>query len=198
MAGIPKKYSNVPYKPELKKEKYYNEVLRYCTDSSWVEDGTSILIYSDRKYGTGKTFNASYILKHYILNRAHLRDGGYFGNRRFCMFVSYQDFIFEAQTKYYDNSEDGDEFKRYLDDMLNTKLLVLDDIALEAPTQFSNNLTYLIINKRTAQDNLSTIVTSDKKINDMLLADRIRSRLAAFDKILIEGKDNRINKGAGG
>jgi DNA replication protein DnaC len=74
------------------------------------------------------------------------------------------------------------------------KLLFLDDIGAEKPTEWVEEKIYLIVNKR-YNDMLPTIFTSNLGINELSdrVGDRIASRIVEMCEIInLEGEDRRL------
>ena len=85
------------------------------------------------------------------------------------------------------------EIENYL---LDTKLLIIDDIGSELRTDYSDDLLFRILNHR-YEEMLWTGFTSNMKIGELPYEDRIKSRIIGIvqnNKFHLESKDRRINK----
>lgn len=135
-------------------------IVEYIKNINELDKG--LYIYSETK-GSGKTHLATAI-----------------GNA----LVNY----FEIQTKFATTLDILDAIKEsYNQDSLTTKqklvydiqtveVLILDDIGVEKPTAHTEEIFYSIINSRMTNNKI-TIFTSNLKVEDLLLSDRIISRI---------------------
>lgn len=127
------------------------------------KEGYGLFIWSKTK-GTGKTMLACV-----ILNEAVMR---YMTPARFITVYDYLDMVTESWK-----DKTGDISAR-LRDIENTPLLVLDDIGVQSVDKLTNDKLFKLIDKR-YNKKLVTIYTSNKKIPDLGLDDRITSRISA-------------------
>lgn len=131
--------------------------------SLWQCEGKNLYIYSKTK-GTGKTMLASILLNEVTMR--HMTPA------RFITVYDYLDMVTESWK-----DKTGDISAR-LRDIENTPLLVLDDIGVQSVDKLTNDKLFKLIDKR-YNKKLVTIYTSNKKIPDLGLDDRITSRISA-------------------
>ena len=129
--------------------------------SLWQREGKNLYIYSKTK-GTGKT-----MLSCILLNEVTMR---HMTPARFITVYDYLNTVTES-WKY----KTGDTSAR-LRDIETAQLLILDDIGAQDPNKLVNDSLFKLIDRRYS-NMLVTIFTSNKKINDLGLDDRIISRI---------------------
>ena len=127
------------------------------------KEGYGLFIWSKTK-GTGKTMLACVILNEAVMR--HMTPA------RFITVYDYLDMVAESWK-----DKTGDISAR-LRDIENTPLLVLDDIGVQSVDKLTNEKLFRLIDKRYSKK-LVTIYTSNKKIPDLGLDDRITSRISA-------------------
>jgi len=127
------------------------------------KEGYGLFIWSKTK-GTGKTMLACVILNEAVMR--HMTPA------RFITVYDYLDMVTESWK-----DKTGDISAR-LRDIENTPLLVLDDIGVQSVDKLTNDKLFKLIDKR-YNKKLVTIYTSNKKIPDLGLDDRITSRISA-------------------
>lgn len=129
--------------------------------SLWQQEGKNLYIYSKTK-GTGKT-----MLSCILLNEVTMR------HMTPARFITVYDYLNTVTESWKDKT--GDTSAR-LRDIETTQLLILDDIGAQDPNKLVNDSLFKLIDRRYS-NMLVTIFTSNKKINDLGLDDRIISRI---------------------
>jgi len=129
--------------------------------SLWQREGKNLYIYSKTK-GTGKT-----MLSCILLNEVTMR------HMTPARFITVYDYLNTVTESWKDKT--GDTSAR-LRDIETTQLLILDDIGAQDPNKLVNDSLFKLIDRRYS-NMLVTIFTSNKKINDLGLDDRIISRI---------------------
>lgn len=129
--------------------------------SLWQREGKNLYIYSKTK-GTGKTMLASILLNEVTMR--HMTPA---------RFITVYDYLNTVTESWKDKT--GDTSAR-LRDIETAQLLILDDIGAQDPNKLVNDSLFKLIDRRYS-NMLVTIFTSNKKINDLGLDDRIISRI---------------------
>lgn len=129
--------------------------------SLWQSEGKNLYIYSKTK-GTGKT-----MLSCILLNEVTMR------HMTPARFITVYDYLNTVTESWKDKT--GDTSAR-LRDIETAQLLILDDIGAQDPNKLVNDSLVKLIDRRYS-NMLVTIFTSNKKINDLGLDDRIISRI---------------------
>lgn len=129
--------------------------------SLWQREGKNLYIYSKTK-GTGKT-----MLSCILLNEVTMR------HMTPARFITVYDYLNTVTESWKDKT--GDTSAR-LRDIETTQLLILDDIGAQDPNKLVNDSLFKLIDRRYS-NMLVTIFTSNKKINDLGLDERIISRI---------------------
>ena len=129
--------------------------------SLWQSEGKNLYIYSKTK-GTGKT-----MLSCILLNEVTMR------HMTPARFITVYDYLNTVTESWKDKT--GDTSAR-LRDIETAQLLILDDIGAQDPNKLVNDSLFKLIDRRYS-NMLVTIFTSNKKINDLGLDDRIISRI---------------------
>lgn len=129
--------------------------------SLWQREGKNLYIYSKTK-GTGKT-----MLSCILLNEVTMR------HMTPARFITVYDYLNTVTESWKDKT--GDTSAR-LRDIETAQLLILDDIGAQDPNKLVNDSLFKLIDRRYS-NMLVTIFTSNKKINDLGLDDRIISRI---------------------
>jgi len=158
-AGIGKGLINIMKRCKLDKgkEQLINE---------FIEKDTWFFIRGE--VGTGKTIFCCFLIKELV---EQLEEP---------LFLPIPNLIFNAQKM----RGFGEDYSSYIEDIINRKILILDDIGVEKGTEFTNNLLYLIINTR-IEKGLKTLITSNfslQQINEKL-GSRIADRIERVSKI---------------
>lgn len=188
-SNIPKKYQ---YEIKLKADKGSADFNAYNALNSWKRDildhidvGDGLYIFGGNS-GTGKTSWAVKIMNYYfrkIVFKTGLEDEG--------LFIGVPLFLEKLRESY---TEPTDSFRELKSKVMNSNLLILDDIGAEKPSDWVAERLYTIINHR-VNNELSTIYTSNiniEKLGDALNNERIASRIYGSTKqIKLIGKDRR-------
>lgn len=208
LAGVPKKYktanvTNLPIKednPEI-----YEAIIGMCENiDSFIDEGVGLYLYSSpspsnpRGTGTGKTTSAITILNTYLQRRLaqHIK-----GDRDItdlpALFVKASKFQNLYNSQYRGTPEEQEEnqskFYKQKKLMIETDLLILDDIALRGATEAFVNEMYEIIDERATEER-AMIFTSNEPIETVgkVLSEQIRSRIEGSCLLLaFEGEDHR-------
>ena len=102
--------------------------------------------------------------------------------------------LFSAFSSYRDDREQFGELSRQ--DILNTELLIIDDLGTELNNAYDNSRFFLCVNERLI-NNRSTIISSNLTMNDIRknYSERVASRIIdAYTVIHILGDDIRVGK----
>ena len=171
-----------------------NNIIRF------VNENNNLLIYSN-KVGNGKTSWSKKILIaylnsvfekriNYLTEKYKDKEVGYLWyedeRNKYAMFMNVSDFLNYAKKNISENN--SRETYHLMDKLIDTKLLVLDDIGAVKTSTYDNQMLFEVINQRYSQGK-STIYTSNLSIEDLSnvfdarIADRIRS------SVIIEFKD---------
>lgn len=184
-SNIPRRYQfDKPLNPD--KQDYNSFVaLRDFQQNivSHVEDGDNLLITSSGT-GNGKTTWACKIASHYfrkIVSTTQIE------NEVFYLNVS---LFMEQMRGNYDSKEQG--FEQIKRQAMRCRLLILDDIGVERPSDWVLERLYDLINYRYTEM-LSTIYTTNLSLDEleMRLGQRIASRLSDCQIITLNGTDRR-------
>jgi DNA replication protein DnaC len=192
LSRIPKLYLNANiYNYELDKnnKRIFNIITKVVDDiTSYINEGINFFFFGANP-GTGKTFNASVLVNHYIYKTC----------------LTYQ-FDFENPLGFYivyADLMDDLRYRRDLDSVQDTlrlvnkvPLLLLDDIGSGTNSSFTRDQTYLIINNR-INNGLSTIYTSNLAISELKDSENlgVRNTSRILNNAIgqkFEGKDRRI------
>lgn len=191
-SNIPKKYQ---YDIRLIAEKGSDDYLAFNALNSWkqnilehIDVGDGLFIFGENS-GTGKTSWAVKMMNYYfrkIVFNTGLEDEG--------LFIGVPLFLEMLRESY---TEPTDEFRELKRKVMNSNLLILDDIGAEKPSAWVAERLYTIINYR-VNNELSTIYTSNVNIEilgDALNNERIASRIYGSTKqVKLIGKDRRRAK----
>lgn len=182
MSNIPEKFKLVSFENTKGKDKlkdFYNFYVNKIVDR--VNEGAGVFIYGSRT-GSGKTHTGVLILNHYIMEQIRLLKGKCFIlEYPLVMYVDYAWLI--DYLRYEEESSEVDEF---MYNVLNTNLLMLDDIGAGKMSDFAREQTNIIVNYR-YNKNLPIIATSNYSFTELekddMLGKRAMSRL--LDKSFI-------------
>ena len=131
--------------------------------------------------GTGKTYAAAAVVRHYIEK----------GNQ--AKFVDFADLLLDIRNCFRSN---GMTERQILEPLLNSSLLVLDDIGTNKnggqESEFTTEVFRKLINHR-INELLPTVITSNLSPENLGAAfgERIASRLKTFAVVKLGGKDKR-------
>lgn len=192
LSRIPKIYldANI-YNYELDEDnKEIFEVVRSAVNNivSIIDGGTNFFFYGANP-GTGKTFNASVLLNHYIYKTC-LTSRFDFENP-LALYIVYADLMDDLRYR-----RDLDTVQDTLRLVNEVPLLLLDDVGSGTNSDFTRDQTYLIINNR-INNGLSTIYTSNLTISELrkpeILGARNTSRIVNNTVgSELHGKDRRM------
>lgn len=175
---------NIPLRPEQIDREAFIKLKGYVDNVvERVENGDSLYIYSENT-GNGKTTWSSKIMNQYIrkiVARTDLENEALYLN--VSLFV-------EAMRNQY--SEYSNDIARLREEAMNCKLLILDDIGAERPSEYVCERLYDLINHRYT-NMLATIYTSNLtpfELGDRL-GSRIESRVRSAEQIKLVGADRR-------
>lgn len=208
LAGVPKKYKtatkqNLPIKndnPEV-----YEAVIAICENiEDFIDEGVGLYLFSSpspdnpKGTGTGKTTSALTILNSYLTHRLvqHIK-----GERDIkeipALFVKASKLQNQYNAQFRGTQDEKDDasskFYRMKKQMIETDLLVIDDIALRGATEAFSNEMYEIIDERVTEEK-AIILTSNEPIETVgrILSEQIRSRIEGSCELLaFEGRDHR-------
>lgn len=186
LSRIPISYQyNIPLVPSKDDMSKYEELERYMHSIvENVEEGKGLYIWSDTT-GNGKTSWACKIMSYYfrkIAFKSGLENEG--------LYIYLPTFLEDLRAQY-DNSDP--EFKEELEMVKKCKLLIIDDIGAEKPSEWVSERLLSFINTRVS-NGLATIYTSNISLDELekKLGRRIASRIAGSSKIVnLTGKDRR-------
>lgn len=186
LSRIPVGYQyNIPLVPDREDLKSFEKLERYMKSVvDRVEAGEGLYIWSNGT-GTGKTSWACKIMGYYfrkIAFRSGLENEG--------LYIYLPTFLEELRQSY-DNPDP--EFSEELEMVKRCKLLIIDDIGAEKPSEWVRERILSLINTRVS-NGLSTIYTSNISIGDLesRLDSRISSRIkGSTDEIILTGRDRR-------
>lgn len=149
-----------------------------------VELGKGLFIYGNGT-GNGKTSWACKIMSYYfrkVVFNSLLEYEGYF--------INTPTFLEELRASY---SNKTLEFEDKMDKVMNCRLLIIDDLGSEKPSEWVTERLYTIINERVS-NGLATIYTSNVNLDKLegTLGSRIVSRIkGSTDIIELTGSDRR-------
>jgi len=152
-----------------------------------VEAGEGLYIWSERT-GNGKTTWATKIIGHYfrkIAFNSGLENEG--------LYIYLPTFLNDLRSSF--NSPDP-ELEEVVQMISHCKLLIIDDIGAENPSEWVRERLLSYINTRVS-NNLSTIYTSNVSLDELgeKMGDRVKSRITGSVKeIHLTGKDRRGSK----
>lgn len=208
LAGVPKKYktanvTNLPIKKD--NPEVYEVVIGFCENiEDFIDDGVGLYLYSipnrenPKGTGTGKTTTALTILNTYLQRRLvqHMKEERKIKDLP-ALFVKASKLQNQYNAQFRgtpDEQQDASsKFYRLKKQMIETDLLVLDDIALRGSTEAFANEVYEIIDERATEEK-AMIFTSNEPIETVgkVFSQQIRSRIeGACELIGLEGKDHR-------
>lgn len=186
LSRIPVNYQyNIPLMPDKRDIPNYEELEKFMHNIiEKVEAGEGLYIWSENT-GTGKTSWACKIMGYYfrkIAFRSGLENEG--------LYIYLPTFL-EDLRSYYDNPTP--EFDEELEMVKKCKLLIMDDLGAEKPSDWVAERLLSFINTRVS-NGLSTIYTSNISIDELgaKMGKRIRSRIVGSVSVInLTGKDRR-------
>jgi len=208
LSGIPKKYKTAT-KHNLPIEKdnpdAYKMIVAICDHiDQFIDEGVGLYLYSvpntsnPKGTGTGKTTSAITVMNAYLTKRIiqHIK-----GERQItelpALFVKASKLqnTYNAQFRgtQADQEQASSQFYKLKKLMIETDLLVLDDIALRGATEAFTNELYEVIDERISEER-AIILTSNEPIQvvGQVLSEQIQSRIMGSCVLIpFEGKDYR-------
>lgn len=206
--GVPKKYKtatkqNLPIQKD--NPQIYEVIIQICESvEDFIDEGIGLYLFSSpnksnpKGTGNGKTTTALTVLNSYLSYRLvqHIK-----GERTIdklpALFVKASKFQNEYNAQFRGTREQQEQasyvFYERKKQMIETDLLVIDDIALRGSTEAFSNELYEIIDERVT-DERATIYTSNEPLSvvGQILSEQIRSRIEGSCELLaFEGRDHR-------
>lgn len=189
-SGIPARYCPPDISPGMVLEQNSRPLKKFIKElGDMVDKGNSLYLWS-KTPGTGKTTIACSCLMKYLLVR-----GRTIAENDWSYPIGYFTVVDMIDSLRRNMSEPSEEFKELWDRQFSPqapRLLVLDDIGAEKPTDWVRERLYQLINYRYS-NRLSTIYTSncDRETIYSRLGERIGSRV--FSSLVVEmlGPDQR-------
>ena len=162
-------------------QKAMPSIIRTCQNfaDTFTRDGRSMLFYGS--VGTGKTFLSNCIA-------GQLLDQGY----SVVYFTSFQ--LFELLSGTIGNS--SEQFREAYEPLLESDLLILDDMGTEVSNTFTVSKLFQILNER-ALSGRSTIISTNLSLQQFrdVYSERIFSRItSSFTLLKFAGSDIRIRR----
>lgn len=186
LSKIPIGYQyNIPLVPEREDLPKYEELNEYMKSiEEMVAQGRGLYIWSSGT-GTGKTSWACKIMGYYFRKIAFKSGLEYEG-----LYIFLPTFLEDLRASY-DNPDP--EFDDVLEYVRRCKLLIIDDIGAEKPSEWVRERLLSFINTRVSNE-LTTIYTSNLSLDRLRekMGDRIVSRITGSTKeIELVGRDQR-------
>lgn len=186
LSRIPAKYQyNIPLVPSTDDTPKFIFLQEFMEDIlSKVEAGEGLYIWSDGT-GNGKTTWATKIMGYYfrkIAFNSGLENEG--------LYIYLPTFLEDLRQQY---STPDPDFEEVLEMVTKCKLLIVDDIGAEKPSEWVSERLLSIINTRVA-NNRSTIYTSNIPLNAIgaRMGERIKSRIiGSVTEVSLTGNDRR-------
>lgn len=193
LSRIPKMYLNANiynYELDDDNKEIFSVINDVVNDIVYYVHGGINFFFFGANPGTGKTFNASVLINHYIYKTCLTSQFDF--ENPLGLYIVYADLM------------DDLRYRRDLDSVQNTlrlvnevPLLLLDDIGSGTNSDFTRDQTYLIINNR-INKGLSTIYTSNLTVSELKnpknLGARNTSRILNFAiGQKFEGRDRRMS-----
>lgn len=156
-------------------------LIRTCMDftDTFGQEFRNLLFYGS--VGTGKTFLSNCIAKE-LLDRGH----------SVIYFTSFQLFELFSST----GISDGENFRQCYEALLESELLILDDMGTELSNTFTVSKLFQILNER-ALSQKSTIISTNLSLKEFrdVYSERIFSRItSSYTLLKFAGSDIRIRK----
>lgn len=188
LSRIPVKYQyNTPLVPEKGDLPKYEELNEFMQEIlTHVEAGDGLYIWSSDT-GNGKTTWACKIMSYYFRKIAFNSGLEFEG-----LYIYLPTFLEDLRASY---SDPDPEFLEELEMVKKSKILIIDDIGAEKPSEWVSERLLSFINTRVS-NGLSTIYTSNLSLDELesKIGRRIRSRIEGSTKeVHLIGKDRRGN-----
>ena len=181
---------DIPLTPSLADEQVFIDLSEIKSNiKSFVDDGKNLLICSNN-CGNGKTTMATKILKEYIKEV----QGYSFKNNTPALFINVNNFLSDKKNSINDHDK-SEQIRKIENCILTAKLVVFDDIADKALTEYDLNSLYYWLDYRTS--NLKSCIFTTNMLPDQLkanLSGKVYSRVVNYSiiKCLTDG-DHREN-----
>lgn len=159
------------------------QIIRSCRDfiDHFKQNFGNLLFYGS--VGTGKTFLSHCIAK-------ELLDSGH----SVIYFTSFQ--LFELFSQMARRFDDRENFRQCYDALLESDLLILDDMGTELPNTFTVSKLFQILNERALMQK-STVISTNLSLREFrdIYSERIFSRItSAYTLLKFTGSDIRIRR----
>jgi DNA replication protein DnaC len=149
-----------------------------------------LYIYGPR--GVGKTHLVAALAREIAFEPP--TDGSGTDNYHFAVFTSVPELLQQIKATFHPDADDTSA--NILSLYSRAKILILDDLGAEKPSEWVAETLYLLINRR-YEDMKQTIITSNLTLSELSqrLDDRIASRIAEMCKVVaMKGKDRRVER----
>lgn len=183
---IPQRYRfNIPLRPQTHDRPNYVKLKQFQENIlEHVSNGDTLYIYSETT-GNGKTSFSTKIANHYIrktVAKSKLDSD--------VMYMNISEFLSDVRDNFTNHTG---EFLAYKENLKTCKLLIMDDIGAEKPSDWVRETLYNIINTR-YMDMKCTIFTSNctpEQLEEQL-GNRISSRACSGQVVELKGFDRRV------
>lgn len=184
-SNIPQRYRfNIPLRPQTHDKANFLQLKEFQDNIiDHVENGDNLFIFSPTT-GNGKTAWSTKIANQYIrktVAKSRLDND--------VMYMNVSEFLSDVRDQFTNHTT---EFLAYKDNLAKCKLLIMDDIGAEKPSDWVRETLYNIINNR-YMDMKSTIFTSNCTPEQLesQLGNRIKSRVCSSQIVELKGFDRR-------
>lgn len=158
---------------------------------SWVKEGNGLYLYS-KTSGNGKTTWANKLMLQFVFDYAKLMGQKKIVELNYPV-VKWANVpeMFDELRREFDGRDYDASLRQHL---LESRLVVFDDLGAEKSSEWVISQLYLYINSR-LENKKSTIITSNYSLEDLLkggfINQRIYSRLKTFTRLEFTGPDRR-------
>ncbi len=179
-------------------ENYFTWIPKIFHKEYIEDDGNRKALEMAKKFTRKETNKGLYIYGGVGVGKSHLATGIILNwckqnKTNKAEFINFPSLLFELQSNFNDKEEAGAN-ESIISDLIETELLVLDDIGGENTTKWSNTILYLIVNGR-YENKKPIVVTTNlnpKKLSPNV-GDKIVSRLCQMCEVVkITSEDRRI------
>lgn len=142
-------------------------------------------IYITGKCGTGKTHLSVALMKEFALDAIRKRE------HPIAKFFNFQKIAIAVKSSF--GNLETESMQQIVSECQNVDFAIIDDICTARPTATEIDALYLITNHR-YENYLPTVYTTNLSIKEIasIYGDRVASRLADCERIVLEGSDRRI------